>query len=60
MTSINGNFQELVSIAFHIRKLDSNDKYTSKLINGQVQPEVIEKIIQHSKWDEAKQCMVPS
>ena len=48
-----------MKFAYELRKHDTNDQFTRKLLDNNVQPVVLVDIIAANKWDQESQCMVP-
>ena len=56
---MNKNLKDFLSFAYQLRKHDTENKYTRKLLAGRVQPELFVDIIAANKWDPARECMMP-
>lgn len=55
----NMNAVHFMKFAYELRKHDTNDLFTRKLLDNNVHPVIIVDIISANKWDQENQCMVP-
>ena len=42
---------EILKFAFHLRKIDTEDKYSYNILNGQLRPPILVDIIMANKWN---------
>jgi hypothetical protein len=56
---MNKNLKDFLNFAYQLRKHDTENQYTRKLLAGRVQPELFVDIIVANKWDPDRECMVP-
>lgn len=60
INSLNNDFDELIVFAYYLRMLDVHNTYTKEILNGIVQPPVIEQIILANEWDKDNKIMIPT
>lgn len=53
----NDNFSDLCKFAFELRKLDLEDKFTYKMLNGNIAHDIIVKLICKNYWSQEEQVM---
>ena len=49
---------EILKFAFHLRKVDTEDKYSYNILNGQLRPPILVDIIMANKWNAKEGKMI--
>ena len=55
---MNSNTKDLLNFAYELRKHDTENKFTRRLLEKRVEPQIFVDIIVSNKWDEDRKAMV--
>ena len=56
---MNKNLKDFFNFAYELRKHDIENKFTRKLLENRVKPDIFVDMIASNKWDTDRECMVP-
>ena len=57
MTKLEETPKELLTFAYYLRQLDTDDRYSLSILEGQVKPPCLVSLILANQWDDKLQVM---